>query len=100
MPVEATVGKKTYPSNNNNHAEEVMFNTGKYETGDFTVELDAWPCVDEGFHNCHQKFIDKSHGRTITVIVNDDHGGYAKNHGFDFGAMGTITYDRGNVTYS
>ena len=48
----------------------------------------------------HRLFTNRSAGRTITVTVAGDHGGYAKNHGKNFGDTGTITYARGVVTYT
>jgi len=99
MPIEINVGKKTYESTNSKHAEEVMFESGKYNNGDFTVEMTGWPCTDETRHDCHKLFIRKSEGRVITVIVEEDHGGYAKNHGKEFGDTGAITYTNGVVEY-
>lgn len=100
MPVSVTVGKKEYEGTKSNHAEEVMFNSGRHDTGNLTIEMNAWPCTGERHHNCHNLFLQKSNGRTITVVVNEDHGGYAKNHGQHFGAKGTITYANGVATYS
>jgi hypothetical protein len=99
MPIKIAVGKREYESTNKNHAEEVMFASGKHNAGNFTVEMDGWPCTGERGHNCHRIFILRSAGRTITVEVTGDHGGYAKNHGRDFGSTGTITYANGAVTY-
>jgi hypothetical protein len=101
MPVELSVGKKDYEGDHRYHAEEVMFASGKYESGDFTVSINAWPCVGERGHNCHQLFKNRSKGRTITVVITGDHAGYAVNHnGNRFGATGTITYKDGVATYS
>ena len=100
MPIEITVGKKTYESTKHNHAEEIMFNSGRYEAGDFTAEMDGWPCTGEHKgHNCHALFTRQSAGRTITLIVNDDHAGYAKNHDFDFDTIGKIIYSNGKIEY-
>lgn len=101
MPVQITAnGKKSYEGNDRNHAEEVMFNSGKYDSGTLNVEMDAWPCTGERGHNCHALFIRKSAGRKITLTITSDHGGYAANHGKTMGSTGTITYDNGSVTYS
>ncbi|MEW6982678.1 hypothetical protein AAD001_08505 [Colwelliaceae bacterium 6471] len=100
MPIEISVGKRTYQSTDRKHSEEVMFESGKYNNGDFTAEMTGWPCTGERHHNCHDLFKRQSKDRTITVIVEDDHGGYAKNHGKEFGATGTITYVNGIVEYS
>ncbi len=100
MPVKAYVGKKEYPGNDRNHAEEVLFNSKKYDIGNLTVELDAWPCMGERGHNCHNLFKTKSIGRTITVNITGDHAGYAVMHGKKFGATGTITYANGVITYT
>jgi Cu2+-containing amine oxidase len=100
MPVNAYVGKKKYEGTDRNHAEEVLFASGKYNAGNLTVDLDAWPCTGERGHNCHRLFQTRSAGRTITVNVSGDHAGYAVNHGLQFGATGTITYADGAVTYT
>lgn len=99
MPVTASVGRKVYEGTNSNHAEEVLFESGKYNSGNLTVDLDAWPCTGERGHNCHRLFQTRSMGRIITVNIGGDHAGYAVNHGQQFGATGTITYDNGEVTY-
>ena len=99
MPVEATVGRRTYPSTDRNHAEEVMFSSGRHNTGNLAVDLNAWPCTGERGHDCHALFIARSVGRVITVTVTDDHGGYAANHGQTIGSTGTITYNNQVVTY-
>ena len=97
MPVKATVGKKEYVSTSKNHAEELLFASGKYNagTGNFTVELTGWPCVGERGHNCHQLFKHQSANRVITVVMIEDHAGYAANHGGVTGNTGTITYTNG-----
>jgi hypothetical protein len=100
MPVTVNDGKKDYPSTNNIHGEEEMFNKTKFQSGNFTVTMNAWPCTGERHHNCHQLFKTKSVGRIITVVITGDHGGYARNHGKAFGAKGTITYNNGVATYS
>jgi hypothetical protein len=100
MPVHATVGNRTYPSDDRDHAEEKMFASNRYNAGNFTVELDAWPCTGEKHHNCHQLLKQRSMGRVITAIVTGDHGGYARNHGLAFGATGTITYTNGEAAYA
>src|SRR5437868_14307273 len=100
MPISVTVNRKTYESTNKKHAEEVMFESGKHNGGDLAVEMDGWPCTGERGHDCHRLFTNRSAGRTITVTVAGDHGGYAKNHGKNFGDTGTITYARGVVTYA
>lgn len=100
MPITVSVGKKSYESTDSTHAEEALFRSGRHDSGDIAVEMDAWPCTGERHHNCHQLFLDKSTSRRITVTVTNDHGGYAKNHGRDFGATGTITYQFGAATYS
>jgi hypothetical protein len=98
MPISVSVGKKTYESTNKNHAEEVMFASRKYDGGNFTVDMDGWPCTGERGHDCHTLFKTRSINRTITVNVTGDHGGYAKNHGKEFGDTGTITYTNGVAT--
>lgn len=99
MPIEVTLNrKKDFVSNHKNHAEEVMFATDP--AGSLEVEMNGWPCVNEGRHDCHGLFVNKSAGRTITVTITEDHGGYAASHGQAFGSTGTITYADGNVTYS
>lgn len=100
MPIETSVGRKTYESTNTKHSEEVMFESGKYKEGNFTAEMTGWPCTGERHHNCHELFLKQSVGRVITVVVEDDHGGYAKNHGKNFGDTGTITYANGVAVYS
>ena len=100
MPIKASVGKKEYESTKKNHAEEVMFYSGKYDAGNFTVDLDGWPCTGERGHNCHAMFIIRSANRTITVNINGDHGGYAMNHARQFGSTGVITYTDGVATYA
>ncbi len=95
MPITATVGRREYQSTDRYHAEEVMFSSGRYDAGDFEVEMNGWPCTGERHHNCHELFIRKSAGRTITVIVEADHGGYAANHGLRFGSTGQIVYADG-----
>ena len=102
MPITATVKKVTYEGTKTKHAEQVMFDSGKYESGNFTVELTGWPCMERaigGFH-CHNLFIRKSTGRVITVNITADTGGYALSHGKTLGATGTITYNNGLATYS
>lgn len=99
MPVEATVGRRTYTSTDRDHAEELLFNSGRHDDGDLAVELNAWPCTGERHHNCHALFIRKSANRRITVTVTQDHGGYAANHHRQMGTVGTITYNNGMVTY-
>jgi hypothetical protein len=98
MAVEARVGRYGFESTSSNHAEELLFASGRFDTGNFTVDLNAWPCTGERGHDCHNLFITKSSGRTITVNVTDDHGGYAANHGLAFGSTGTITYANGAAT--
>lgn len=95
MPVSVSVGRRDYQSTNSKHAEEVMFDSGRYDSGDFEVEMDAWPCTGERHHNCHKLFKEKSSGRKITLIINGDHGGYAANHGKPFGSSGKIVYNNG-----
>jgi hypothetical protein len=100
MPINVSVGRRSYESTNKKHAEEVMFADIRYATGNFTVDMDGWPCTGERGHNCHQLFKTKSVGRIITVNVSGDHAGYSRNHDRNFGATGTITYNNGVVTYS
>lgn len=100
MPISITAGKKSYEGTNSNHAEEVLFHSGRHDSGDLIIEMNAWPCTGERKHNCHELFKKKSAGRTIKLKVTDDHGGYAKNHDKHFGEKGTITYADGVVTYS
>jgi len=100
MPTKASVGKKEYESTKQNHAEELLFASGKHRLGNITVELDAWPCTGERGHNCHALFQRESANRIITVVVGGDHGGYAKNHGKEFNATGTITYNNLTITYT
>lgn len=99
MPIVISVGRRTYESTNSNHAEEVMFASKRYDSGDFTAEMTGWPCTGERHHNCHQLFKTKSTGREITINVTGDHAGYAKNHGKEFGDIGTIIYANGVVEY-
>lgn len=101
MPVEVTLGRNTYAGDNKLHAEEVMFNSGKFPAqGNVNVSMNAWPCTGERHHNCHQRFIERSAGRTITISITGDHAGYAANHGKPFGATGTITYTNGVAVIS
>jgi len=100
MPVEASVGRRAYPSTKKNHSEELLFASNRYNAGDLEVEMNAWPCTGERGHNCHELFRRNSAGRTITVTVTEDHGGYAANHGKPMGTIGTITYTNGVVAYS
>lgn len=100
MPIEISVGKKTYESTKSKHSEEVMFDSGKYDEGNFTAEMTGWPCTGERHHDCHALFVKQSIGRVITVVIEDDHGGYAANHGKKFGDTGTITYANGVANYS
>lgn len=100
MPIKVSIGKHPYESTKNDHAEEVMFASGKYNDGNFTVNMNGWPCTGERHHDCHQLFINRSIGRTITVNVTGDHAGYARNHSKNFGATGTITYNNGVATYT
>lgn len=95
MPVSVSVGKREYYSTKSKHAEEIMFESGRYDSGDFEVEMDAWPCTGERHHDCHSLFIKKSSGRKITLIIKGDHGGYAACHGRSFGASGKIVYNNG-----
>ena len=99
MPVSAAIGKHSYEGDKRYHAEEVMFNSGRHDSGNINIELNAWPCTGERHHNCHALFIKKSIGRTITVVVTEDHGGYAPDHNKHFGETGTIVYNNGVVTY-
>ncbi len=98
MPIKVSVGNREYESTNRNHAEEVMFGSGRYVAGDFTVNMDGWPCTGERNHDCNALFLRESANRTITVIVSGDHAGYARNHGKNFGSTGTITYRNGIAT--
>jgi hypothetical protein len=105
MAITATVKKKTYSGTDTFHAEQVMFRTGLYETGNLNVELTGWPCEGEHRHDCHKLFKTKSKGRIITVEITGDSGGYAANHPGRVGAAsnqktGTITYNNGTPTYS
>lgn len=99
MPITVSVGKKEFVSDTKKHAEENLFAVRKYAQGDLDVEMNGWPCTGERGHDCHALFISESQGRTITVTVTDDHGGYARNHDKVFGATGTIVYKHGKVTY-
>lgn len=99
MPVEISVGRRSYESTNRNHAEELMIASGRHQ-GSFSAEMNAWPCTGERGHNCHELLRRSSIGRTITVEITDDHGGYAANHDQAFGSTGTITYSNGEVSYS
>ena len=99
MPISISVGKRTYQSTDRNHAEECLFLSRKHDTGDLSAEMDGWPCTGERGHDCHQLFIKQSLGRTITLSITADHGGYARNHDKDFGATGTIIYHDGTVQY-
>ncbi|MCG7490387.1 hypothetical protein MHN79_12895 [Vibrio sp. Of14-4] len=96
--VIASVGKTTYESGGDKHAEERLFKGGKYATGDLTISMNAWPCIGEGFHNCHKLFKEKSKGRTITVKVTGDKAGYAACYGLVPGSTGTIVYEDGGWT--
>lgn len=98
MPVEVSVGKKDYESTNKYHGEELAL--AAHPVGNITVNMNAWPCTGERGHDCHALFKKKSAGRTITVVINADHAGYAANHGRAFGATGTITYTKGVAVYS
>lgn len=100
MPIEISVGKRFYESTNSKHSEELLFESGRFDEGDFVAEMNGWPCTGERHHDCHALFIKQSTGRIITVIVEGDHGGYAKNHGKEFGDTGVITYRNGVVEYS
>lgn len=100
MAVEATIGKKTFASTKSNHAEELLFSDSNNLEGDLVIEMNAWPCVGEGFHNCHKLFLTQSKGRIITVHITEDHAGYAADHGLEFGSTGTITYQDGASSIS
>lgn len=95
MSVEISVGKRSYTGTKSKHAEEVMFDSGRYDDGNFNAEMNAWPCTGERHHNCHNLFLTQSAGRRIVLTITDDKGGYAKNHDLDFGATGQIVYDNG-----
>ena len=100
MPIKVSVGKYEYESTNKNHAEEVMFSVPRHQSGDLTVSMNGWPCTGERHHNCHDLFIKQSAGRTITVVVDNDHAGYSANHGRKVNPTGTIVYNRGTVQYN
>lgn len=101
MSVDVTIKKKTYSSTKKNHGEEIMFSTGKYNTGDLAISMNGWPCTGgHNHHNCHDLFIRKSAGRTITITITGDKAGYALNYGRKLGATGTITYTNGVQTIS
>lgn len=99
MATSISVGNRTYESTNREHAEERMVNSGRHR-GDIEAEMNAWPCTGERGHNCHELLRRQSVGRRIVLTITDDHGGYARNHGREFGATGTITYNDGEATYS
>lgn len=106
MSITASVGKRDYEGGKNSHAEEEMFGSGRYnDVGDFTVEMNGWPCIHQGrHHDCHGLFIKQSAGRVITLVITDDRGGYSADHGFpqkgpgEDPYTGTITYDDGTPT--
>jgi len=98
--VEATIGKNTFASTKSKHAEELLFSDPNNLEGNLVIEMNAWPCVGEGFHNCHNLFLTQSKGRTITVHITEDHAGYAADHGLEFGSTGTITYRDGASSVS
>ena len=98
MPISISVGSRTYESTNRKHAEEVLFDSRRHR-GDFEAEMDGWPCTGERGHDCHELFRRQSVGRTITLTITGDHGGYARNHDRAFGATGTIVYSDGEVEY-
>ena len=56
--------------------------------------------MDGGRHNCHDLFKRRSAGRTITLTIVGDSGGYAVNHEDKAEGDNTITYADGEVTYS
>ena len=103
MPIYVQVKKSTYESVGQRHAEEEMFSTGRYDSGDLVVSMNGGPCVGYGKghgHNCHGLFLRKSAGRTITVEVTDDRGGYAADHGKLYGSTGRIVYRNGVASYT
>ncbi|MBD2502128.1 hypothetical protein [Anabaena azotica] len=89
--------KRSYQPTKKIHAEKVMLNDERNQAGNLNLRMNAWPCTDQG-HDCHKALIDASLNRTITLEVNGDIGGYAKNHNFDFNTTGRIVYNNGNVT--
>jgi hypothetical protein len=103
MSVKITVKKKSYESSKSNHGEEVMFKTGTYNAGNLNFSMNAWPCLNEKHHSCHDLFIRQSRaqgGRTLILTITEDIGGYSQSHGQPYGATGTITYTNGVATYS
>ncbi len=92
-------GKNSTP---HQHAERraVAQAISKSSSANITLEQNAWPC-----EYCHPwlRGFAMEHGITITVLVTDDHGGYANWHvlqGKPPGNRGTITYHPdGRVTY-
>jgi hypothetical protein len=99
MPVKAWIGNKEFSGDDKSHCEETIFQNPYYSSGELFIDLDAWPCcLGERGKNCHALFIKQSLNRTITVTITDDHGGYAKDHGYPGGTTGKIIYDNGVVT--
>ncbi len=108
--------KKSFTSTSAKHAEEVAFATAALrkggpkevsnpllKTGSLTFEMDGWPCVNEKHHDCHDLFTRHSQdapGRTITVVMTDDSGGYKASHAGAAAGHTTITYTNGVVAYS
>lgn len=99
MPVEVSVGRHNHVGNNRNHAEEVMFLSGRHGSGNLAVTINAWPCTGERHHDCHRLFAQQSLNRTIVVTITGDHAGYSANHPNRVGglATGTITYTNGQL---
>lgn len=93
--LQAQVGRRSYQPTQSRHAEELILQ--EHRAGDLTIEMNAWPCMER----CHNLLLQASRGgRTITVEVTGDQGGYARDHGRAFGATGTITYQEGHATYA
>lgn len=105
MPVTLLVDKpkEQYESTKKSHAEKQFYDA---HTKDAVVKdaaawlltMDAWPCCD-GIGSCHYLLMVLSMKRDIRLVVSEDHGGYAVNHGLKAGAKGTIIYVRGKPTY-
>jgi hypothetical protein len=89
--------KDRYEATKTTHAERVMLNDPKNQTGNLILRMNAWPCTDKG-HDCHKALTDSSLNRSITLTVTDDIGGYAANHGFPFKTTGQIVYNNRAVT--
>ena len=88
-------GKKYTPVQGGIHAEQKILQAKENSEGDLHISINAWPCTQ----TCHPLLIEKSAGRTITLTITGDKGGYSADHGADAQGHNTIVYNNGNATY-